>query len=261
MNATDQASFAAALLDGTQPTPSGLTTWNGSDPACRFAVYRNNVTTSLAEALAATFPVTLALVGEAFFAAMAREFIAVAPPHSQLLTEYGRGLPDFIVGFEPAVPLPWLADVARVEALRVQAYHAADVPALTAEDFRPLLDQPELLAHTRVALHPACFWVRGKQAVFSLWAAHQRDDGQLPDLGAIDIDEPQDVLIARPLLTVHTLRLATGATDFLDALAAGRPLGESVELAAQAHASFDPSLNLMLLIRKGLVIGLQPAVP
>ncbi|MBP8278840.1 MAG: putative DNA-binding domain-containing protein, partial [Propionivibrio sp.] len=38
-----QTTFAAALLDPDLAPPNGLIAWNGSDPARRFAVYRNNV--------------------------------------------------------------------------------------------------------------------------------------------------------------------------------------------------------------------------
>jgi hypothetical protein len=38
-----QTVFANALLNAELPCPSGLKTWNGSDPSTRFAVYRNNV--------------------------------------------------------------------------------------------------------------------------------------------------------------------------------------------------------------------------
>lgn len=50
-----QQVFAQALLNPAQSCPPGLTTWNGSDPARRFAVYRNNVIVSLVDALADTF--------------------------------------------------------------------------------------------------------------------------------------------------------------------------------------------------------------
>lgn len=50
-----QQAIAAALLDPAHPCPPGLTAWNGSDPAHRFAVYRNNVIVSLVDALADTF--------------------------------------------------------------------------------------------------------------------------------------------------------------------------------------------------------------
>ena len=66
----DQAAFARALLDPALPPPADVCAWNGSDPAARLAVYRNNVMVSLLGVLADTFPVTRELVGDAFFRAM-----------------------------------------------------------------------------------------------------------------------------------------------------------------------------------------------
>ena len=56
--------FAGAILPAQASTPASLKAWNGSDPAPRFAVHRNNVITSLVGALADGFPVTRALTSE-----------------------------------------------------------------------------------------------------------------------------------------------------------------------------------------------------
>ena len=79
-----QAGFANALLAPERPLPPGLIAWNDSDPALRFGVYRNNAAVSLTEALAGGFPVTRALVGDAFFEAMARCFVAEHLPRSPI---------------------------------------------------------------------------------------------------------------------------------------------------------------------------------
>lgn len=47
-----QSAFALPLLNSGLPCPGGLKSWNNSDPATRYAVYRNNVTVSLIDALA-----------------------------------------------------------------------------------------------------------------------------------------------------------------------------------------------------------------
>ena len=78
-----QTAFAAALLDPGLPPVEGLRAWNNSDPARRFAVYRNNVLVSLVDALADTFPVVQELVGAAFFRAMARVFALANPPRTR----------------------------------------------------------------------------------------------------------------------------------------------------------------------------------
>ena len=114
-----QSGFVRALLDPTLPAPPGLATWNGSDPALRFAVYRNNVVVSLVAALADTFPVVRELVGADFFTAMARLYVAEQPPSSPVLAHYGDGFADWLAQFEPAANLPYLADMAPLTMLHV----------------------------------------------------------------------------------------------------------------------------------------------
>ena len=65
----------------------------------RFAVHRNTVAASLIEALQARFPVVQRLVGEDFFRAMARAFVALEPPSSPLLFLYGESFAAFIARF------------------------------------------------------------------------------------------------------------------------------------------------------------------
>ena len=129
---SSQTAFATALLDVQLPCPDGLCSANGADPASRFAVYRNNVQSSLINALADSYPVVMQLVGVEFFRAMAAIFVQTQPPHSPLMSCYGEGFVDFIAGFEPAASVPYLADVARLEGLRTRAYHAADASPIGA---------------------------------------------------------------------------------------------------------------------------------
>lgn len=252
MAVTPTASFAQALLDPDQPLPPGITAAAGADPQRRFNVYRNNVVVSLIDALATTFPVTRELVGDEFFRAVARIHVRHSPPQSRLLAEYGAGFPDFIAGFEPAQSLPYLADVARLEHLRVVAYHAADAVPLTADAFRPLLTTPERLLELRFALHPACRWLASPHPVFSLWAAHQ---GVL-ELSEVDLATPESVLVVRPRYEVRVLALAPGANDFLDALSGGASLADASVRAAAAAPEFDLPLQLAGLLEHGLVVRL-----
>lgn len=243
--------FAAALLDPGHSPPPGLKTCNGSDPTRRLDVYRNNVVASLIDALAASFPVTQALVGVEFFRAMARIYIAGSPPISPLMMEYGRTFPDFIATFAPAADVVYLADVARLERLRVDAYHAADAAPLAADDFRPLLADPERLLALRLTLHPACRWLRSGYAVFSLWAAHQ---GAI-ELRDIDPAQSETALVIRPEYEVRVLSLPPGGADFLDALGSGETLAEAASRSIATNPAFDLSANLAGLIEHGLAVG------
>ena len=108
-----QAEFRAALLDPARLAPPGLTAPDGRPAGRRFDVYRNNVTVSLTEALRQAFPALRKLVGEDFFAAMAREHLRAHPPASPVLMFYGGAMPAFLETFPPVAHLPYLAAEAR----------------------------------------------------------------------------------------------------------------------------------------------------
>jgi len=244
-----QALFAQALLQPAQPCPDGLRTWNGSDPALRFAVYRNNVLVSLVDALAATFPVVQALVGQEFFHAMAALFVRAHPPQSRILAWYGAELPDFIDHFEPTASLPYLADVARLEMARVRGYHAADVAAVPPEALQAALLQPERLATLRLGLHPSLQVLASRHAVFSLWAAHQ---GTL-DLASVDPYQAETALVYRQDMQVETLAVSPTTGQFIRAVLQG----ESLLAAASADTDLNLAATLAHLVRQQLLTHLD----
>ncbi len=261
--------FSQALFASDQALPPalGLKTWNGSDPAARFAVYRNNVFVSLVDALADRYPVVLALVGEDFFRAMAGVFARQTPPTSRVMACYGESFAEFIEGFSPAAALPYLADVARLESLHVAAYHAADAQALDAKQLAERLADPEQLPGLRVIFQPSLRLLRSRYAVLSLWAAHQG----LLDIATVDPTQPESVLIVRPQFEVEMTRISAAAADFVACLLAGANLGdaleemthgnqtERVELAEQLD--FALSDTLALLFRSQAVAALATASP
>ncbi len=248
-----QAAFAAALLAPDLPCPAGLRAWNGSDPAVRLAVYRNNVVSSLIDAVADTFPVTQELVGEEFFRAMASVFVRQHPPRSRVLAHYGSEFADFVDGFEPACAVPYLADVARLERARVFAYHAADADPLTAEMLGVAMSSGEDLGALQLVCHPSTSVVVSGHSIVSLWAAHQGDG----DLSAVDPALPESALVVRPGLDVLVLRLAPGADRFVIALQAGAGLADASALAAGEAADFDLPDALALLMRHGALTSVQ----
>ncbi|AJE23614.1 DNA-binding domain-containing protein [Azotobacter chroococcum] len=240
-----QAEFAAALLDPERPCPAGLKTWNGSDPAARFAVYRNNVVASLVDALGETFPVVRQLVGEAFFHIMAHCHVRAAPPRTRILAHYGASFAAFIEDFAPAAGLPYLADVARLEFLRVRACHASDAPVADGAALAVLLGEPERLPHLRLGLHPSLALLRSPFAVVSLWAAHQ---GAL-DIARVDPGHAESALVVRNGLEVEVIGLASGEAVLIGLLQEGLPLGRAAALAP----GLDLATPLAQLIRTGAI--------
>ena len=246
--------LAAALLSPDSSAPAGLLrTWNGSSPTPRLAVYRNNVWSSLVRALGESFPVARALVGEAFFAALAREFVAACPPTSAVLSQYGGELGSFIATFPPAAELPYLAGVARLEWARIQAFHAADAPALGMPMLASHLAKPEALAQALLGLHPSVGVVVSDHPVVSIWAAHQ---GQL-DLADVALNHGECALVFRLDDEPVVHRVSRAMARFVGAIVKGQALGAAVATGAtQAtmdDTAFDLTLALSMLLQNGLI--------
>lgn len=252
-----QPAFAAALLDPSAPRPPDLRAWNGSDPSPRFDVHRNNATTSLVRALEDGFPVACALVGVEFFRAMAREYVRAEPPRSPVLIEYGGGFAGFVAGFAPASSLPFLADVARLERARLEAFHAADAAPLDAAAFAPWLQAPDALMRRRAVLHPSLRLLSRVHCVLELWCAHQPgDEDRLPEaLEAAAGEGRQDLLVLRPRLEVQAWQLPPGACTSLSALQSGATVGEALSAAA-AEPGFELAAVVAVLVQHGALVAL-----
>jgi len=239
------AIFARALLDPDNATPAVVAGPNGKAARKRYNVYRNNVTVSLINALAAAFPATMRITGVDFFRAMARFHVRAIPPTSPLLFEYGLDFPDFIERYEYARSMPWLADVARIERAWLDAYHAADAEPLTPQVLASIA--PERLADTILTPHPATRIVRSRFPAVTIFAAN-RGDGPV---GRIEAIEPEDALVTRPHLEVIVRRLPAGGAVFLTCLIGGEPLGAAAAAALAKSPEFDLPANIAGMVAAG----------
>ncbi len=231
----DSASFDRAIGDFSAPLPHP-----------RFSVYRNNVRAAMINALRVRYPVIEQLTGMEFFAAMAGEFSATNRPASAVLIGYGAEFADFIAGYPPASPLPYLADVARLESSWWRAYHAADAAPLAAADFAAVA--PEAWADSRFIFHPSLSLLSSEFAAGSIWEAHHGG----PPMANIETGVPEFILVARPFADVVLRRITPEAHDFIGRLMAGDTLGE----VAEAMQHFDLASHLTALTGLNIITGL-----
>ena len=239
------ATFSSALLRPERETPSLIAGPKGKGAVKRYNVYRNNVTVSLIEALAAIFPAVRRITGEEFFRAMARFHIRETPPNSPLLFEYGRDFPAFIASYEYGQDMPWLADVARIERAWLDAYHAADAEPLSPTALAAVPAQR--LGDLVFIAHPAARIVRSRFAAVTIFAANRGADS----FGKINAGEPEDALITRAGFEVDVRRLPAGGAEFLSSLIAGETLGVAADAALQACPSFDIGAAIAGMIEAG----------
>ena len=214
-----QARFAGALLG-----PGGAP---GMD------VYRGNVFGNWAQALESAYPIVRKIVGEEFFAGLAREYARQFSSASGDLNEYGSQLAEFIATFPHTQDVPYLPDVAQMEWLAHLAYYAKDPTPFMLH----ALDES-----SRLRLTPPCALLASDWPLARIWTVHQ-DDCE----GAIDVDlrcGPDRVLVHRPGWRAQVRSLAPGDYRFLDCARQGKVLGDALETAVAEDTHFDASLAL-----------------
>ncbi|MEJ7137033.1 putative DNA-binding domain-containing protein [Amphibiibacter pelophylacis] len=251
--AQSQTDWRLALLDPEQPAPQGLKTWNGSDPAHRFAVYRNNVIVTLMDAVADSFPVVHAWLGSDLFRDLARAFVRSHPPATPIMADYGSAFPDFVTSLAAQTDaLPHdvaaaIADLARLELAVIQVINEVDAPPLPQQVLAQALQDADSLPLLRLALQPSLRVLSLNHDVLPVWASHQEGE-------AVTAPQPADThaLVWREGSAVRLLHLTPGDAQALRDLQGGSPLGELLE-----RYSGDPSFDLMrllgLLIRESLL--------
>lgn len=245
----NQAEFTRAMMDANIANPTGLRDSQNRPAGRRFNVYRNNVAVSLTEALMQAFPVVTKLLGEENMKGLAGIFLRAHPPQSPLMMFYGDEFPTFLAGMDQLAHLGYLPDVARLEQMLRQSYHAADAAPIDATALGTL--SPDALMDIRVTFAPAVHLLRSPWPVFDIWRFNMETDAPKPQATA------QDVLVTRREYDPLPQVLLPGAAEWISALMGGETLGQAFEVACQAHNTFDLSTALTLLLQGGALTDLH----
>lgn len=229
------AGLCAVLRRGGTPVEEGLN------------VYRNNVYSQLITALADTYPAVLQLTGEGFFRFVAIEYMQAHPPVSSTVSDYGKCFPGFLEGFEPARSVPYLPDVALLEQLYLESYHAADAASLSKADVANYLSGA--VAEPKLRLHPSARLMNSPFPVSRIWEANVQpapvaQKHRIPR-------EPEYLLIVRPQATVEVRRVARGAHSALTAIGHGLGIPEAMAAGAAVDPDTDVARHLLSLADGG----------
>jgi Putative DNA-binding domain len=242
----DTAEFAAGLLNPEHPVPAVVK----GRIARRYAVYRNNVTIGLIRALEANFPLVRKLLGEEYFAGFARDFAQSHPPQSPLMFQYGSEFPRVLERAEDLAAYPYLADVAQLEILWRESYHAADAKPLAADALASI--DSAILFDCKFDVHPATRLIQSRFAVHSVFAANHSGAEDL-----VDPNQHQCALITRPYFDVTLHAITSDQFEFFHALMNSHSLGDALDSAANIEPNFDFSGTLALLLQSGAFQSIQ----
>jgi hypothetical protein len=218
-----------------------------------FAVYRNTVLKGCIDALQANFPAVARLVGVEWFRAAAAVYARQHLPRVPTLLTYGESFPAFLAQFEPAAELPYLADVARVDRLWIEAHVAADDDVLPPAALAHLA--PHDMARIGLRLHPATRWFwSGECPVATLWQRNR--DAVAADGDAIEW-RAEGVLLTRPGGAVLQEQLPEEGAALLTAFARDASIEEAVTAALAVNPAADLAALINQLLQAGAFNGLH----
>ncbi len=251
--AQSQQRFSRALFD-YQVESDVLTQFKGASDirGSRLALYRGNLSATWDKTLAAAYPVLRMLVGEEFFAGLARAYGHAYPSEHGDLNRFGASFSLFLNAFPPVADYPYFPDMAKLEWALHLAHYAADRPALSAESLIALAaDHAE---NACFSFHPACSLFSSEWAVIPLWHSHQ-EQVVLPFPENMEVDSIG--LISRPRWKVNVLSLEPSAYAALSVLQQGHTLGMALDAALEIDSQFNASFHLQQWLSQGVLTDIH----
>ena len=228
--------FAQQLIDVVEPRPM-------LDGAARLGVYGDGYVWRLRDVLREDFPRLAALLGTDRFDQLVQDYLTAHPSHHPSVHHLGRAMAGFIRRQVDVAPC--LADLARLEWARIEAFDAPDAEPVSPDVLRAV--PPETWPRTYLVPIPALEVLRVRWPVHELWS------------GA----DPATIRAAPTALrvwragddTVYHAAMEPRAADALDRLIAGAPFG----LICWAFADLPPAQaarEVAALLRRWLEDGL-----
>jgi Putative DNA-binding domain len=210
----------------------------------RFEVYRASYEANLCGALRDTYPVVHRLVGEGYFSQSAHAYLRAHPSRCGDIHEFGANFASFLAALDSIEEVPYLPDVARLEWLAHQAFHAANAEPLTLSGLIEL--PPE--ACSGLCLLPSVRLMHSAFPVHRIWQVNQESWAGDP---SVSLEEGYVRLaIYRVGLEIVLLPMEAEAYELANALVeCGNPGGASE--ATEDAACLGRSLHT--LVSAGLV--------
>jgi hypothetical protein len=200
---------------------------DGTDSIEQVKIYKSAILGTLTRALGNIYPVAQRLVGEEFFAGMARKYALKVPSRSPDLAHYGDEFARFIGDFEPADSVPYLADVATLEWSWHRAFNAADQAALDTARLAEVAESKT--GEIRFRLPESASLIRSDFPIQKIWQVNQPEwqHGQ-----TVNLDEGGCRLIVwRQQYDMRIDELNESEWRLLDGVANGIRLEELTEQA------------------------------
>ena len=206
---------SAAAIDAIVLNPQ-----RGTPGEERLSVYAGGYVARMREALAEVYEAVHHVLGEQAFAEVTEGYARRHPSHDYNLSLAGRHLPEFLLSWPLTQQLPFLPELATLEWLVRQAFHAFDAPPLDAKRLAGLSlvdwDRARLVFQNSVGVF-ASAW-----PVLDIWESRTRPRNEV---NIEVVNRPQRVFVFRRGLQTRCELLDARQFELLEGLLAGRTLG------------------------------------
>ena len=189
------------------------------------------------------------VLGDQSFAALALTYATRYPSHEYNLSFAGRHLPELLAGSPYTRRLPFLPDLARLEWIVCQAFHAFEAPPMKVTHLASV--PPDLWGRLRFSFQPSVGIVGSAWPIRDIWAA-RRQSREATDI--IVEGRPQRVLVFRRGLEVTCELVDEPQAAVLSALLAGRTLEDAVATAVSGSAPADVTGWFAHWMRERLIV-------
>jgi hypothetical protein len=172
----------------------------------RLGIYRHSIQGILGQHLRAVYDVVAQLVGAEFFEYLTEVHIDQSPPSSTALSEYGEGFSSTLLNHPALKNMPWIAEVARLEWARSQAWQGVNQAPRSFNDLSNLSEAE----YNQVVLQlpDSAQLLESNYAIYDVWLAHQNNEClDKPHLESIDLSQPNSILIYRVGKQLHQYKM------------------------------------------------------
>jgi hypothetical protein len=236
-----QESFALAMRDPA----AGCAV----EPLANLAIYRNNSASAYQNALAISYPVIKARVGEEYFRELGFRFRERSPSRSGDLHWAGREFADFLDQHLRGGDYAWLADLARLEWSCEEAAIAGELAHVGLEALAAIT--PEAIGEAVFSLQPSIRLHAFPYPLFSIWRANQGVVGAPVDQSLGN----EQGLVRMRRDRIELIAMPTDQYAFISALASGKNLGDAVGSAGAEGERLTQLLGF--LFAEELVVAIQ----
>ncbi len=199
--------------------------------------------------LADDFPALARVLGESDFDALVRAHLRAHPPSRPSLRDAGARLPGFLADADASAEtrrrVAFAPDLARFEWALIEAFDAADAPALSHAALAAVA--PEDWAELHFVFQPALARLALGFPVDRLRAAHDRGDAELP--AGLAPDSTQ-VCVWRSNERVFHRALEPIEAEALDLARAGASFGRLCEAIAERLTDAEAPLRAAALLAR-----------